>query len=309
MSSGDTIAAIATAPGQAGIGIVRLSGPDALACARAVFFRERNGQRTPLDTELRPRQVVYGGVAEGMAGSRLDSCLLTYFQAPRSYTGEDVVELACHGSTVVLSLLLQALLGTGARLAEPGEFTRRAFLNGRLDLTEAESVMDLIAARTAAAARVAAGQQGGRLAREIEALRMLLLDLLAEIEASIDFPDDVDPLPDCELAARAEEVRARCSRLLATSGAGRLYREGARLVIVGRPNVGKSSLLNALLGENRAIVTEVAGTTRDVVEEDVNLGGIPVRAADTAGLRETEDRIEALGVERTRERLASADLV
>jgi tRNA modification GTPase len=241
--------------------------------------------------------------------AKLDECVLTYFAGPASYTGEDVVELACHGSNLVLAQVLRALLAAGARLAEPGEFTRRAFLNGRLDLAEAESVIDVIRARTDAALRVATGQLSGRLSREINALRRELIGLLAEIEAAIDFPDDVEPPEDAEVAAVAREVRDEAAALLRTAEAGRLYREGASLVLAGRPNVGKSSLLNALLGEARAIVTDVPGTTRDVIEESLNLRGIPVRAIDTAGLRETSETVEALGVERTRQQIAAADVV
>jgi tRNA modification GTPase len=248
-------------------------------------------------------------VVRATGEEKLDECVLTYFAAPRSYTGEDVVELACHGSNLVLAQVLNALIAGGARLAAPGEFTQRAFLNGRLDLAAAEAVIDVIRARTDAALRVATGQLSGRLSREIAELRLALITLLAEIEAAIDFPDDVDPPEDAEVAARAAGVRERAQGLLRTADAGRLYREGAALVLAGRPNVGKSSLLNALLGEARAIVTEIPGTTRDVIEESLSLRGIPVRAIDTAGLRETEDTVEALGVERTRAQLAAADLV
>jgi tRNA modification GTPase len=302
--SEDTIAAVATAPGEAGIGIVRVSGPRALQCAAALFRRD-----APLPVPPESHHAYYGYVVRRETEQRLDDCLFTYFAGPRSYTGEDVVELACHGSNLVLSQVLNGLVEAGARPAEPGEFTRRAFVNGRLDLAEAEAVIDLIRARTDAALRVATGQFSGRLSREIGGLRGDLITLLAEIEAAIDFPDDVEPPPDAELGERASAVRDRTVFLLRTADAGRLYREGASLVLAGRPNVGKSSLLNALLGEARAIVTEVPGTTRDIIEETLNLRGVPVRAIDTAGLRETTDRVESLGVERTREQLAAADLI
>lgn len=301
----DTIAAIATAPGEAGIGIVRASGPGALACALSLF--RRPPAASPPFPE--PRKAHWGWVVRPGSEERLDDCLLTWFRAPHSFTGEDVVELACHGSGLVLALVLGGLVAAGARLAEPGEFTRRAFLNERLDLTAAEAVIDVIRARTEAALRVAAGQLGGRLSREIAARRRDLIGLLAEIEAAIDFPDDVEPPPDEEVAARARTVRARVEALLRTADAGRLYREGAAVVLAGRPNVGKSSLLNALLGEARALVTAVPGTTRDVIEESLNLRGIPVRAIDTAGLRETDDPVEAMGVARTRDQLRAADVV
>jgi tRNA modification GTPase len=300
----DTIAAIATAPGEAGVGIVRASGPEALRCALTLFRRAK-----PLPQPPESHRAYYGHVVRAGSEERLDECVLTYFAVPRSYTGEDVVELACHGSNLILARVLQGLIEAGARLAEPGEFTQRAFLNGRLDLAEAESVIDVIRARTDAALRVAAGQLGGRLSREIAAIRQELIALLAEIEAAIDFPDDVEPPADAEVAARARTARDGAVKLLRSADAGRLYREGAAVVLAGRPNVGKSSLLNALLGEARAIVTPVPGTTRDVIEESLNLRGIPVRAIDTAGLRETSDEVESIGVDRTREQLAAADLV
>jgi tRNA modification GTPase len=300
-----TIAAIATAPGEAGIGIVRISGPRALVCALTLFRRP-----LPLPNPPRSHHAYYGHVVrEGEAEERLDDCLLTYFRAPHSYTGEEVVELACHGSDLVLRQVLRGLIAAGAVPAEPGEFTQRAFLNGRLDLAAAEAVIDVIRARTDAALRVATGQLGGRLSREITSLREALITLLAEIEVAIDFPDDEEPPPDAEVAARAAAVRARAEEMLRTADVGRLYREGAALVLAGRPNVGKSSLLNALLGEERAIVTAMPGTTRDVIEESLNLRGIPVRAIDTAGLRETLDPVERLGVERTHAQVAAADLV
>ena len=301
----ETIAAIATAPGEAGIGIVRVSGPRALELCRLLFRRTAG----PLPDPVPSHRALYGYVTRSGSEERLDDCLLTYLRTPRSYTGEEVVELACHGSNQVLTQLLASLVRSGARIAEPGEFTRRAFLNGRLDLAAAESVIDVIRARTDAALRVATGQLSGRLSREIAAMRLALISLLAEIEAAIDFPDDVEPPEDAELARRTADVRQRALQLLKTADAGRLYREGAALVLAGRPNVGKSSLLNALLGEVRAIVTDVPGTTRDTIEESLNLRGIPVRAIDTAGLRDTTDLVESLGVERTRAQLAAADLV
>ena len=301
----DTIVAIATPPGEGGVGMVRLSGPLALALARAVF--RRRGE--PLTTAPGSHRVIYGRIVDPGDEEPLDDGLLTYFQAPRSYTGQEVVELSCHGSDRVLGRLTAILIEQGARLARPGEFTERAYLNGRLDLAQAEAVMDLIRARTDAAARLASRQLGGGLSAPIRGLRGRLIELLAELEAAIDFPDDVEPPSPEEIDERLSGIHAAIANLLRTADSGRLYREGASVVIVGRPNVGKSSLLNALLGEQRAIVTEQPGTTRDVIEESLSLDGLPVRAMDTAGLRATEDQIESIGVELTREKIASADLV
>jgi tRNA modification GTPase len=304
MNDRDTIAAIATPPGEGGIGVVRLSGP-AAAMIAARLFRGAGGADA---AGFASHTAHYGWAVEPETAERIDECVLTLFRAPRSYTGEDVAELACHGSNVGLGRVLSAARRAGARLAEPGEFTRRAFLNGRIDLARAEAVADLIRARTDAALRVAARQLEGRLSRAIRDLRATLIGLLAEIEATIDFPDDVEPPEHDDVAARLRATREGASALLATANAGRIYREGAGVVIVGRPNVGKSSLLNALLGESRAIVTEIPGTTRDVIEELVSIRGIPIRAIDTAGLRATDDRVEQIGVGRSREQLAAADL-
>lgn len=301
----DTIAAIATAPGEAGIGILRVSGPDAPRLALSLF---RSPSGSPVEGAVSHR-ANYGRFVDPATGEQIDDGLLTLFRAPHSYTGEEVAELSCHGSPVVLGQLLQLLFRGGARPAEPGEFTRRAFLHGRLDLAEAEAVIDLIRARTRAAARVALSQREGRLSRLVRELRVQLIDLLAEIEASIDFPDDVEPVPSEELGQRLAAVRDQVRDILSTAEAGRLYREGAVVVLAGEPNCGKSSLLNALLGEDRAIVTEIPGTTRDLLEEPFNLDGIPVKLVDTAGLRSTGDPVEKIGVERARRQVEQADLV
>jgi tRNA modification GTPase len=305
MDAADTIAAISTPLGEGGIGVVRVSGPAAVAVA-AALFRGAGGQGPET---FASHTAHYGRVVEPGTGEMIDECVLTLFRGPHSYTGEDVAELSCHGSNVVLARVLDAARRCGARLAEPGEFTRRAFLNGRLDLARAEAVSDVIRARTEAALRVATRQLEGRLSATIRALRTELITLLAEIEAAIDFPDDVAPPDAAEVATRLEATRAGAEALLRTADAGRIYREGAGVVIAGRPNVGKSSLLNALLRENRAIVTPIPGTTRDVIEESVNIRGIPLRAIDTAGLRETPDPVEQIGVGRSRQQLAAADLV
>jgi tRNA modification GTPase len=302
---GDTIVAIATPPGEGGIGVVRLSGPAALAIATRLF---RSNAGVDPNTFL-SHTVHLGRAVEPESEETIDVALLTPFRAPHSYTGEEVVEISGHGSNLALIRLVEAALRQGARLAEPGEFTRRAFLNGRMDLAAAEAVADLIRARTDAALRVATRQLEGRLSRAIHAVRTDLISLLAEIEAAIDFPDDVEPPTPDDLIRRITSALDTVEQLLATADAGRLYREGAAIVIVGRPNVGKSSLLNALLRENRAIVTEIPGTTRDVIEESVNIRGIPLRAIDTAGLRETVDLVERIGVERTQREIETADLV
>jgi tRNA modification GTPase len=299
----DTIAAIATPRGEGGVGVVRLSGPDALPIAARLFRSHRGSLPTPLCGHR-----AYYGSALDTYGRTIDECLLTWFPAPRSYTAEDVVELSCHGSDLALTQLLDAARSLGARLAAPGEFTQRAFLNGRLDLASAEAVMDLIRARTDAALRIAARQAEGHLARAIRALRSAFIGLLAAIEATIDFPDDLDPPDPAEITRQLQDAERQLADLLAGAEMGRLYREGASVVIAGRPNVGKSSLLNALLGEERAIVTPVPGTTRDVIEESINLSGVPVRLIDTAGLRDTADPVESIGVTRTRAQIAGADL-
>lgn len=249
-----------------------------------------------------------GYVIDPKLGEKVDHCVLLCFRSPHSYTGEDVVELSCHGGAVTLRRVLSLALQSGARMAEPGEFTMRAFLNGRLDLSQAEAVCDLIRARTEAAQRIAVAQLDGRLSREICSIRDELMGVLAAIEASIDFSDEIGEL---DVAAALKRMRAasdRIERLIQSAQYGRVYREGARVVIVGRPNVGKSSLLNALLGADRAIVTPIAGTTRDVIEEGANIEGIPLVAIDTAGLRETSDPVEVIGVKRAEETLRSSSL-
>ena len=295
----DTIAAISTAPAEAAIALIRMSGPEALAVAERVW----KGRR-----ELPSRYAAFGSIVED--GAKLDDVLLTVFRGPASYTGEDMVEIACHGGVLVSRRILAALLRRGARSAEPGEFTQRAYMNGKLDLTQAEAVMDLIGAQTELALQAAAEQLEGRLGDRIRALRQQLLEILAHVEAYIDFPEeDISPDVGAALKARMDSARAEMEAMLATAGQGRLMREGVRTVIYGAPNVGKSSLLNLLLGYERAIVNARPGTTRDVLEETVNLRGIPVRLMDTAGVRDTDDEIERQGIERTHRALERADLV
>ena len=301
----DTIAAVATGGRPCAIGILRLSGPGALAAADGVFTPLRGG---PLSS--RPdRQLVYG-VLRDREGAEIDRCLATVTRGPGSYTGEDTAEIQCHGSPTVLALGLEALFAHGARQAGPGEFTRRAFLNGRLDLTQAEAVIDLIDAQTPEAARQAAGQLAGALSRRLGAVYDGLVDLMAHFHAVLDYPDeDIEPFRAEEMSAALDRAARQLEELAATYRRGRQLTEGVPCAIVGRPNAGKSTLFNALLGYDRAIVTDVPGTTRDTVEERVRLGGVLLRLIDTAGLRDTEDRVERLGVERSRAAMEGAELI
>ena len=302
----DTIVAIATPLGEGSIGVVRISGPEAIAVGRRVFQPKINQ-----DWYIKENyKLVYGHVVEPDSREIIDEVLLSVMRGPRSFTAEDVVEISCHGGIVPLRRVLEVVLRQGARLAEPGEFSKRAFINGRLDLAQAESIIDIIRAKTDAGARIAMSQLGGKLSEKVHGLQNELLGLLAKIEAFIDFPEDDIP------EATLEEMAHRCNgllivieQLLESADTGKVYREGLRTVIVGKPNVGKSSLLNALLREQRAIVTDIPGTTRDVIEEVLNIKGVPLKIIDTAGLRETQDLVEKLGVERSRQLLNQADLV
>lgn len=298
----DTIAAISTPLGEAGIGIVRLSGPSAAAIARR-FFRPRKPRPLWQSHRLSLGHIV------GPAGEIIDEVLLAFMRAPHTYTREDVVEINCHSGYGVLRRILDLALAHGARPARPGEFTLRAFLSGRIDLTQAEAVLEVIAARTEAHVQVAAEHLHGRLGRRLRLARQDLLDLLARVEAALDFPEEAGELSTAALQAGLGGQIDCLQSLADTYAAGRLLREGLLVVIAGRPNVGKSSLLNRLLDMDRAIVTEIPGTTRDLVEECITLGGVVVRFSDTAGLRPAQDRVEELGIERTRERLQQADLV
>ena len=298
----DTIAAISTPPGRGGIGIVRLSGPEAV-----LYVQQLVRLHQPLEhARARLADVLDPEAPE----NRIDEALVTWFAAPNSYTGDDLVEIAAHGSPIVLTTLLQAALTLGARLAEPGEFTQRAFLSGRLDLTQAEAVRDLIEAQTLAQARLAATQMGGALSRRITPVKQDLLELIAILEAGIDFAeDDLSVAPDSEITTRIVQVREPLAALAATFAHGRILHDGLTLAIVGRPNAGKSSLFNALIQRDRAIVTAQPGTTRDTVSERIALDGIPLELVDTAGLREAHDEAERLGIARSREALADAAIV
>jgi len=299
--SAKTIAAIATAPGQGAIALIRISGPGALAIARKLFH--------PFPEVPRPRFQYFGRCLDENRAT-IDEVLLTWFQAPASFTGEDVIEISCHGGMIVTQCLIERIFTLGAIPAEPGEFSQRAFLNGKIDLTQAEAIMDLISAQTDLAVKAAGAQLAGQLGREMELLRQEMIGISAHVEAYIDFPDeDIDPASRDHIANRLSGVTFRIDQLLATADRGRILREGIKTVLCGAPNAGKSSLLNLLVGFDRAIVSSRPGTTRDTIEETISLKGIPLRIIDTAGIRESGDEIEQQGIERTRTQMAQAELV
>ena len=300
----ETISAVITALGEGAVGIVRISGENALAVGEKMF-RAASSKKL---VEYAPNTLVYGHVYE--EDSLIDEVLAVYMKAPRSYTAEDVVEIQCHGGVQSLKKILELSYKEGARPAEPGEFTKRAFLNGRIDLTQAEAVMDIIKSRSEASLKLAVRQQNGQLAKALRSLRTDLVDIIVNLEAVIDYPEE--DIEDVTFGKVQESISTSCEKienLLAHAHTGKILREGLRTAIVGRPNVGKSSLLNALLKEDRAIVSEYAGTTRDVIEEQLLLDGVPLVLADTAGIRQTDDFVEAIGVERSKQHLQDAELV
>jgi len=301
MNLDDTIVAIATPPGRGGIGVVRLAGPQARAIAGAMLR---------LKHELAAGRAVFGEVIEPATGEHIDEAMVTFFAKPHSYTADDVIEISAHGAPVVLRHIVELATSRGARLAEPGEFTMRAFLKGRIDLTQAEAVRDLIESQTLYQAKVAAQQLEGSLSRRLQPIKRKLVELVAVMEAGIDFAeDDVSVLPAAEILSRLEEVKAPLEQLRASFAYGKIVHEGLTLAIVGRPNVGKSSLFNRLVERERAIVTATPGTTRDLVTETVALGGIPIKLIDTAGIRHSTDEAESIGIRKSYEALSEADLV
>jgi len=305
LNSSDTICAVSTPLGMGGIGIVRMSGPGVVGVASKIFQPEN----TIVGIGYQSHHIMYGRVVNTDSKEVVDEALLSFMRAPKTYTREDVVEINCHGGPAAVRKVLELCVKAGARLAEPGEFTKRAFLNGRIDLTQAEAVMDLIAARTELSLAAAVNQLGGGLGGKVGLVREALAELLALTELSIDFSDeDIDMVPAATLKAKGEAALADIKALLATYDEGRVLRDGLRVAIVGRPNVGKSSLLNALARTERAIVTDIPGTTRDTVEELINLSGLPVRVIDTAGLRHSVDVVEKEGIKRSEAALREADL-
>ncbi|VHD67056.1 tRNA modification GTPase mnmE [Streptococcus pyogenes] len=300
----DTITAISTPLGEGAIGIVRLSGTDALAIAQSVFKGKNLDQ-------VASHTINYGHIVDPKTGTIVDEVMVSVMLAPKTFTRENVVEINTHGGIAVTNEILQLLIRQGARMADPGEFTKRAFLNGRVDLTQAEAVMDIIRAKTDKAMTIAVKQLDGSLSQLINDTRQEILNTLAQVEVNIDYPeyDDVEEMTTALLREKTQEFQSLLENLLRTAKRGKILREGLSTAIIGRPNVGKSSLLNNLLREDKAIVTDIAGTTRDVIEEYVNIKGVPLKLVDTAGIRETDDLVEQIGVERSKKALQEADLV
>jgi len=300
----ETIAALVTAMGESSVGIIRISGPDALEIASRIYFGKANLK------EVASHTIQYGYVYDEEKKKKLDEALFMIMRGPRSFTGEDVVEVQCHGGIVVMREVLCLILASGARMAEVGEFSKRAFLNGKKDLAQAESIMDLVQAKTERAVDLAMSQLQGGLSQQIQLLRADLLELIAFIQADIDYPDDdIERLDTFQYKKRVMQNLESMEKLLSNAEKGKMIRDGLRVVIAGKPNVGKSSLMNAMLGHERAIVTNIPGTTRDIIEEMISINGIPMKLADTAGIRDTDDYVEQIGVEKAKQMMQQADLV
>lgn len=302
----NTIAAISTSLSASGIGIIRISGEDAIIIADKLFVSKKNKKLI----EQKTHTIHYGNIIDPESNEIIDEVLVSVMKEPNTYTKENIIEINCHGGVIVMQKILHLVLSNGARLAEPGEFTKRAFLNGRMDLSSAEAVIDIINAKTELSLESSVNQLKGNIYREIKNIRSKLIELIAHIEASIDYPEyDYEELGEDMVLNNLDGIKEKVSKLLNSADDGKIIREGIKTVIVGKPNVGKSSLMNALLNEDRAIVTDVAGTTRDVLEEYMNIKGIPLRIIDTAGIRETEDIVEKIGVNKSEELVQEADLV
>jgi len=301
-----TIAAISTAVGEAGIGIVRISGKDSLYIAHKIF----SGKKIEELNENNNKKLIYGHIVDKDNDRLIDEVLISFMKGPQTYTRENMVEIYCHGGIISVRKVLELVLNSGARLAEPGEFTKRAFLNGRLDLSQAEAIIDMIKAKTDKSFEASLDQLEGSLSRKIKEIRNILLEMIAHVEVSIDFPDeDVEEMTYDDLEKNGVLVKEEIEKLLSTADRGKILRDGLNTVILGKPNVGKSSLLNAILREDRAIVTDIPGTTRDIIEEYINIDGIPLKIIDTAGIRNTEDIVEQIGVDKAKETVEKADLI
>ncbi|MCR3761125.1 tRNA uridine-5-carboxymethylaminomethyl(34) synthesis GTPase MnmE [Clostridium felsineum] len=306
MKEFDTIAAISTAVGSSGISIIRVSGKEALKVVDKIF-RSKN-KKSIMDIETYTMR--YGNIVELNNNDIIDEVIVSFMKGPKSFTGENVVEVNCHGGIYPTKRVLEEIIKAGARLAEPGEFTKRAFLNGRLDLSQAEAVMDIINSKTELSMKSAVAQSEGAISREINKLRQNILEIIAHIEATVDYPeDDLEEVTSETVTKDINNIVKEIDRLIISADEGKILREGLNTVIIGKPNVGKSSLLNMLLDEKRAIVTDIPGTTRDVIEEYISIAGIPIKIVDTAGIRETEDIIEKIGVEKSKEKMKDADLI
>lgn len=306
MKDFDTIAAISTGLSEGGISIIRISGDRAINIISNIF--QGKNDRSILD--IKSYTMRYGHIISASSKEILDEVIVSFMKGPKSFSGEDTIEINCHGGLIPSNRILQEIIKQGGRLAEPGEFTKRAFLNGRIDLSQAEAVIDIIRSKTDLSMKAALMQSEGKVSKEIQKLRHRLLEIIAHIEATVDFPeDDLEEVTAIEAQDKLKSILIDIEELINSADEGKILRDGLSTVIVGKPNVGKSSLLNALLSENRAIVTEIPGTTRDVIEEYINIDGIPIKIVDTAGIRETEDIVEKIGVEKTKEKIEDADLI